>query len=124
MDLLACPICKGFPLELIVFSEKEKSSNFNVETPACEEYCGLKREKVSKVLGKVNCTSCFKIEIDEAILICPKCERWYPVKEEIPRMLPDDLRNKNEELAFLKEHRGEIPEKTLKLGRPFNIAKP
>ena len=33
-----------------------------------------------------------KEEIVEGVIICPKCLRWYPIRDEIPEMLPDELR--------------------------------
>ncbi|MEM4000882.1 MAG: Trm112 family protein, partial [Saccharolobus sp.] len=41
MDLLACPMCKHFPLKLFVFSEKEIDRKLSQEDkkPLCELYC-------------------------------------------------------------------------------------
>lgn len=83
LDILACPICKHFPLELSVFEEKE--------------------------------------EIDEGILVCNNCYRWYPIIESIPHMLPDELRDEKEDLVFLKKWNEKIPESVLKNGKPFNL---
>jgi len=55
LKILACPICKSYPLKL----------------------------KVTKKVGS---------EIVEGILTCPKCNRWYPIHNEIPELLPDELR--------------------------------
>ncbi|MEM1990316.1 MAG: Trm112 family protein [Candidatus Bathyarchaeia archaeon] len=60
-------------------------------------------------------------EIIEGIIICPKCLRWYPIRDEIPEMLPDELRNKKDEVSFLKKWREKIPEKILLEGKPFNL---
>ncbi|MCQ5340513.1 MAG: Trm112 family protein [Candidatus Methanomethylicota archaeon] len=84
LDILACPICKNYPLELIVFEEKE--------------------------------------EIEEGLLICNKCNRWYPIMESIPHMLPDDLRDKEEDLSFLRKWKEKIPENILREGKPFNLS--
>ncbi|MCS7123985.1 MAG: Trm112 family protein [Candidatus Bathyarchaeota archaeon] len=64
-----------------------------------------------------------KEEIVEGLIICPKCLRWYPVKDEIPEMLPDELRKKSEDLPFLQKWREKIPEKILFEGKPFNLKK-
>ena len=45
MEILACPIDKFYPLELLVFEEKD--------------------------------------EITSGIITCPKCNRWYPIIDEI-----------------------------------------
>jgi len=47
--------------------------------------------------------------------------RWYPIKDEIPEMLPDELREKRDEMAFLKKWRAKIPENILSEGKPFNL---
>ena len=63
-----------------------------------------------------------KDEIVEGIIICPKCLRWYPIRDEIPEMLPDELREKRDEIQFLKKWRRKIPQKILREGRPFNLS--
>jgi len=83
LDILACPIDKYYPLELLVFEEKE--------------------------------------EIVEGLLLCSKCNRWYPISDEIPQMLPDDLREAKEDLAWLQKWRQQVPEKVLYEGKPFNL---
>ena len=60
-------------------------------------------------------------EIVSGIIICTKCNRWYPVIDEIPHMLPDDLREEKEDLAFLQRWNEKIPQKTLAEGRPFKL---
>jgi len=83
MDILACPIDKQHPLELIVFEEKG--------------------------------------EIKEGLILCPKCLRWFPIREEIPEMLPDELRKQNEDLYFLKKWQDKVPKSVLSEGKPFNL---
>jgi uncharacterized protein YbaR (Trm112 family) len=83
MDILACPIDKFYPLELLVFEEKE--------------------------------------EILSGMITCTKCSRWYPIIDEIPHMLPDELREQNEDIPFLQKWKDKIPEKTLHEGKPFNL---
>ncbi len=85
MDILACPIDKYYPLELLAFEEKE--------------------------------------EVVEGLIICPKCNRWYPIMDEIPHMLPDDLREEKEDLPFLQKYKEKIPAKIMSEGKPFNLSK-
>ncbi|MBS7610309.1 Trm112 family protein [Candidatus Bathyarchaeota archaeon] len=61
-------------------------------------------------------------EIVEGIIVCPKCNRFFPIKDEIPEMLPDELRNVEEDLRLLKKWEKIIPEKILKDGKPFNLS--
>ncbi len=64
-------------------------------------------------------------EIDEALLTCPKCNRWYPVIEGIACMLPDDLRMKGkqhiEETKFLKKWAKHVSDEILQNGIPFGL---
>jgi uncharacterized protein YbaR (Trm112 family) len=62
-------------------------------------------------------------EIDEGMLICGSCSRWYPIIESIPHMLPDDLRDQNEDREFLMKWKKETPEQVLSQGKPFNLGK-
>lgn len=62
-----------------------------------------------------------KEEIVEGLIVCPKCLRWYPIREEIPEMLPDELREEQDEMPFLKKWKDKIPKQILEEGKPFNI---
>ena len=62
-----------------------------------------------------------KEEIETGIINCPKCNRWYPIIDEIPHMLPDDLRERNEDLSFLQQWKEKIPQKIVQEGQPFNL---
>ncbi|MEM1994069.1 MAG: Trm112 family protein [Nitrososphaerales archaeon] len=86
LDILACPIDKHYPLDLI--------------------------ELVSE--GDV---------IKEGVLLCSKCSRFYPIIDEIPVMLPDDLRNKDEDISFLRKWMNTLPETLLYGAKPFHLEK-
>ena len=62
-----------------------------------------------------------KEDIDEGLITCSACNRWYPIIEEIPHMLPDKLRDKKEDLEFLKKWQKRVPKKYLKEGKPFSL---
>lgn len=57
----------------------------------------------------------------EGALFCSKCSRFYPIVEEIPIMLPDELRDKKQELEFLKKHRDRLPEKIITKANPWHL---
>jgi uncharacterized protein len=59
--------------------------------------------------------------IVDGALVCTECNRYYPIIEEIPIMLPDDLRNKNEDLEFLGKYRDRLPDKIVKQGKPVHL---
>ncbi|MEM2123616.1 MAG: Trm112 family protein [Candidatus Bathyarchaeia archaeon] len=60
-------------------------------------------------------------EIEEGIILCHECSRWYPVVDEIPHMLPDDLRDEGEDKAFLEKWRTKISGKVLRKGKPYSL---
>ncbi|MHA1804843.1 MAG: Trm112 family protein [Promethearchaeota archaeon] len=67
----------------------------------------MKPEKLDSILPELVFLNQVKLEmeIETGILFCEKCKRWYPIVETIPQMLPDQYREKNKDLEFLKNHR-------------------
>jgi uncharacterized protein len=59
--------------------------------------------------------------VKEGILFCTKCNRYYPIIDEIPVMLPDELREKQRDIDFLKKWHGKIPDKVIKQGNPWHL---
>ena len=86
LDILACPIDKHYPLELLEFS--------------------LRGSDV----------------VVEGALLCSQCGRYYPIIDEIPVMLPDNLRNKKEDLGFLERWSSKLPEKVVRGGKPWSLS--
>lgn len=65
------------------------------------------------------------VEVDAGLLVCPECARWYPIGsavETIPELLPDDLRERDRDLAWLKRWRALVPTSVLERGEPFNLS--
>ncbi|MCD6369362.1 MAG: Trm112 family protein [Thermoproteales archaeon] len=124
LDLLACPYCKKFPLQLYVFEEKiYRERKLEWKKPSCELYCGFKKEYIDNLKETPPCEECIKNEIVYGILYCEKCSRWYPIREEIPIMLPDEYRKKDEDKSFLEKFKATIPKEILEFGRPVNLSK-
>ena len=73
IDILACPIDKHYPLQLLTFKEEED------------------------------------IIVDGA-LICTDCHRFYPIVNEIPIMLPDDLRDAKGDSEFIAKWGDRLPQ--------------
>ena len=59
--------------------------------------------------------------IIEGALFCTSCSRFYPIIDEIPIMLPDELRNKKEDLEFLKKNKDSLPVKITLHGIPWHL---
>lgn len=120
MDILACPMCKHFPLQLFVFDEKNVDRSTDEKKPLCELYCAYKNAYI-KDISEPPCDDCYKKEIVEGLLYCPSCKRWYPIMDEIPRMLPDKLRKKEDDIKFLEKYKQKIPKEITESGLPVNL---
>lgn len=83
IDMLACPIDKHYPLELLVVREKK--------------------------------------EVDEGVLRCEMCSRFYPIIDGIPILLPDELRDKKQDIEFLERNAGALPEKVTGRAQPWHL---
>ena len=59
--------------------------------------------------------------ISEGVLFCSKCSRFYPIIEEIPILLPDELRDKKQEIEFLKTYKDKLPEKIITKANPWHL---
>ena len=59
--------------------------------------------------------------VSEGALYCTECSRFYPIIEEIPIMLPDELRDKKQELGFLKNYKNKLPEKIVSDANPWHL---
>ncbi|HUG95909.1 MAG TPA: Trm112 family protein [Nitrososphaera sp.] len=61
--------------------------------------------------------------VKEGVLFCTKCSRYYPIIDEIPVMLPDELREKQKDrdIDFLKKWQSKIPDKVIKQGNPWHL---
>lgn len=96
LDILACPIDKFYPLELFELNTRKEYNN------------GSDRDKE-------------ELTIEEGILFCSKCNRFYPIIDEIPIMLPDELRDRDKDIKFLEKWRDKIPNKVTSDPRPYQI---
>ncbi len=63
-----------------------------------------------------------EIEIEMGIIICTECNRYYPIRNTIPIMLPDNMRKKDQEIKFLQKFKEKIPDYILKEGKPFSLS--
>jgi len=91
LDILACPMDKYYPLELFELDVRFRE--------------GSDKDTL----------------IREGILFCGKCFRFFPIVDEIPIMLPDELRERQSEIEFLQKWRNQIPDKVIKHGNPWHL---
>jgi uncharacterized protein YbaR (Trm112 family) len=59
--------------------------------------------------------------ISDGVLFCNKCYRFYPIIEEIPVLLPDELRERQKDIDFLQEWHNKIPPKVINEGNPWHL---
>ncbi len=59
--------------------------------------------------------------IVEGALYCSKCSRFFAIIDEIPIMMPDDLRDKNHEMGFLKNNKKKLPDKIIRQASPWHL---
>lgn len=54
----------------------------------------MSKEEISpELLDIIACPYCKdKVKLEDEKLVCPKCEREFPIVDGIPHMLPDELR--------------------------------
>jgi len=118
LDILACPMCKGFPLSLQVLEVEAIHNPTNVHK--CEMYCSFHNGAISD-LKETNCEDCYRYEIRSGVLSCGRCGRWYPIIEEIPIMLPDEMRDKRRDIAFLEKWRDKLSPDIIRDGKPYGL---
>lgn len=81
-------------------------------------------EKIEEIFPELYFVNKIKIEIeiDSGILLCEKCHRWFPIIQTIPQMLPDEYRDADKELEFLKNNKNLLDENFFHQDlKPFNI---
>ncbi len=122
MDILACPECKHFPLNLIVIEREEYERKLDIKKPFCELYCSYLGKKIEELKEEAPCDECIRYEIVTGVIYCPNCGRWYPIIKSIPRMLPDKHRRKKEDISFLEKYKDRLPREIVYEGKPYNLS--
>ena len=98
LDLLCCPYDRTFPLKLVSHRESERPAGPGGKHIRCEAHCAYRDDlPTGEALSASPCEGCLGIDIEEGELICPSCERHYPIRCGIPQLLPDELAVSREE---------------------------
>ena len=131
LDILVCPFDKVSSLELFRF--KPRADNFTVEdkidkSPSHNDSNNESSRKnidgnVTNSQDSVSPTTTSAEIIEEGILLCKTCMRFYPITEEIPIILPDELRDKKKDIEFLEKWSTSVPEELLKNLKPWTLSK-
>jgi len=84
----------------------------------------LMKEHIDTILPELYLLNKFKtdIEIENGLLFCSKCKRWFPIIETIPQMLPDEYRDEGADILFLKTNKDLLDNTFFKQNlKPFNL---
>jgi SAM-dependent methyltransferase/uncharacterized protein YbaR (Trm112 family) len=124
LDILACPFDSTAPLNLTSLKSSTRPPGTDAFIAPCTTYCAHLNQPIQaeQTGNQYPCTECNTLVIEEAIITCPTCRRWFPVLKGIPVLVPDGLRNEREELALLRKHEAVIPEEIRSDGLPLNLA--
>ena len=74
LDVLACATCRG-RLTLVLGREEPRTTRMRLRQP--------------------------HVAVREGLLVCHGCARWYPIRDTLPEVLPDHLRNWERDRAWL-----------------------
>ena len=115
---------KNYPLDLIELQVKEFENDNLSESDFLND--DKTSKKINFVINQENDirgegTKDKIIIIIEGILYCKKCLRFYPIIDEIPIMLPDELREKEKDLEFLNKWKNNIPQEILTNANPWHL---
>ena len=107
-------ICKK-SLDLITSEIKQKIVDFS-NNPEIN--------KIDEILPELYFVNKIKLdtEIETGLIFCEECNRWFPIIETIPQMLPDQYRDSGKEIKFLKTNKDLLEKDFLDQElKPFNI---
>ena len=134
LDILVCPFDKVSSLELFQFKTKPNSDNDSAVNYAegsnkhnlitngkknDQDINGTKKSTESPSTPEMGDQSSEIVE--EGILLCRTCMRFYPITEEIPIILPDELRDKKKDMEFLQKWNESIPNNLIKNLKPWTV---
>ncbi len=118
LDFIVCPSCKN-PLTLLIPQEVQQGTTMRMKRAMRASQKGvpvgpLAGEATDTPLGRLLTPLASlpasdgrdrEVSVAEGILVCLHCERWYPIRSGLPELLPDHLRNWEEDRGWLMAHR-------------------
>ena len=125
LDVLVCPFDKESELELFEFKTRPMGNIAQSGEIKSGSEIGLKSNNNRAQDSTVKPSNAVDMDndvvIEEGMLFCNSCLRFYPIVEEIPIILPDELRDKNNDLNFLKKWGNSLPDKVVKRSLPWHL---
>ncbi|WMT50415.1 MAG: hypothetical protein RE471_05380 [Ferroplasma sp.] len=91
-EVLQCPECGKSTFEILVFTDKSG-----------QRY--VWNENGDGKMGTEN-----PLDNKNGIIRCSSCGSWYPVKDGIPVMLRQEIRDRDKDKQFLETYKRYIPE--------------
>ncbi|MBN2152829.1 MAG: hypothetical protein JW839_15365 [Candidatus Lokiarchaeota archaeon] len=81
------------------------------------------RKAIMALEGDIILLNWFKqaVEIESGVMTCAKCRRWFPIRDSIPQMLPDELRKEKYDKEFLEAWKDKMDPGIVKAGTPFHL---
>lgn len=117
LDFLACAGCRG-PLTLLMPREEPRTTTMRMApakraSPAgalVGPLDGPSASALYRVLGPLAASPAHDrrergISVTEGLLVCVACARWFPVRSGLPEVLPDHLRDWQDDRAWLTARR-------------------
>lgn len=125
LDVLACPFDKESELELFEFKTRPMGNIAHSGEKKNRSESALKSNNNRAEDSTVKPSNAVDIDndvvIEDGMLFCNSCLRYYPIVEEIPIILPDELRDKNNDLDILRKWCNSLPEKVVKRSLPWHL---
>lgn len=119
LDLLACAGCRG-SLALLMAREAPQTTTMRMAPATRASPAGalvgplgdssssaLQRVLAPLAASPVQDGRERTVRVTDGILVCPACARWFPVRSGLPEVLPDHLRDWQDDRAWLSARRAD-----------------
>ncbi len=121
LDVIVCPSCKH-DLTLLAPIEQSQKTTMRMKPALRASRLGavvgpLPKTNVDTLLGNLLQPLATppasdgrdrEVSVVEGVLVCTSCQRWYPIRDSLPELLPDHLRNWSEDVAWLSSYHARL----------------